>query len=91
MKIVAEPVVIPFQVACILSPLSLRDWGHEVAYCLDPDRHVLAFAKESWGSGQILQDGDGLPAPGPGHEKMVVVAGGNRVQAYPGRSQRLYV
>lgn len=27
-----------------LSPLSLRDWGHFVAYCLDPDGHVLAFA-----------------------------------------------
>ena len=30
-----------------LSPLSLRGWGHEAAYCLDPDGHVLAFAKES--------------------------------------------
>ena len=27
-----------------LSPLSLRDWGHRAAYCLDPDGHVLAFA-----------------------------------------------
>jgi len=27
-----------------LSPLSLRDWGSRVAYCLDPDGHVLAFA-----------------------------------------------
>lgn len=27
-----------------LSPLMLRDWGHEAAYCLDPDGHVLAFA-----------------------------------------------
>lgn len=27
-----------------LSPLSVRDWGHEAAYSLDPDRHVLAFA-----------------------------------------------
>jgi catechol 2,3-dioxygenase-like lactoylglutathione lyase family enzyme len=29
-----------------LSPLSSRDWGHEAAYCLDPDGHVLAFARE---------------------------------------------
>jgi uncharacterized protein len=28
-----------------LSPLQLRNWGEEVAYCLDPDGHVLAFAK----------------------------------------------
>jgi uncharacterized glyoxalase superfamily protein PhnB len=28
-----------------VSPLSLRDWGHSVAYCLDPDGHVIAFAK----------------------------------------------
>ena len=28
-----------------LSDLSLRDWGHTVAYCLDPDGHVLAFAE----------------------------------------------
>lgn len=27
-----------------LSPLSLRDWGHRVAYALDADGHVLAFA-----------------------------------------------
>jgi len=27
-----------------LSPLLPRDWGHTAAYCLDPDRHVLAFA-----------------------------------------------
>lgn len=27
-----------------LSPLALRDWGHFVAYSLDPDGHVLAFA-----------------------------------------------
>jgi catechol 2,3-dioxygenase-like lactoylglutathione lyase family enzyme len=27
-----------------LSPMSLRDWGHRAAYCLDPDGHVLAFA-----------------------------------------------
>ena len=27
-----------------LSGLELRDWGHRVAYALDPDGHVLAFA-----------------------------------------------
>ncbi|MCC7326125.1 MAG: glyoxalase [Burkholderiales bacterium] len=27
-----------------LSPLRYRDWGHSVAYVLDPDCHVLAFA-----------------------------------------------
>ena len=27
-----------------LSPLLPRDWGHSVAYSLDPDGHVLAFA-----------------------------------------------
>ncbi|MEJ5999050.1 VOC family protein [Paucibacter soli] len=27
-----------------LSPLSPRDWGHQAAYSLDPDGHVLAFA-----------------------------------------------
>lgn len=27
-----------------LSPLGPRDWGHEAAYALDPDGHVLAFA-----------------------------------------------
>lgn len=29
-----------------LSSLSTRDWGHEAAYSLDPDGHVLAFARE---------------------------------------------
>jgi uncharacterized protein len=29
-----------------LSPLSIRDWGHEAAYSLDPDGHVLVFARE---------------------------------------------
>lgn len=28
-----------------LSPCQARDWGHEAGYCLDPDGHVLAFAK----------------------------------------------
>jgi len=27
-----------------LSPLMERDWGDEVAYCIDADGHVLAFA-----------------------------------------------
>jgi len=30
-----------------LSPLASRDWGHDVAYSLDPDGHVLAFARVS--------------------------------------------
>ena len=30
-----------------LSALSLRDWGDEAAYSLDPDGHVLAFARET--------------------------------------------
>lgn len=29
-----------------LSNLGKRNWGHHAAYCLDPDGHVLAFAKE---------------------------------------------
>ena len=28
-----------------LSPLELRNWGDQVAYCADLDGHVLAFAK----------------------------------------------
>jgi len=32
--------------ATALSPLAERDWGHEAAYCLDLDHHVLAFARE---------------------------------------------
>lgn len=28
-----------------LSALAPRDWGHEVAYSLDPDGYVLAFAR----------------------------------------------
>ncbi len=31
--------------AGLLSPLGPRDWGEEVAYVLDPDGHVLAFAR----------------------------------------------
>jgi uncharacterized protein len=29
-----------------LGPLLLRSWGHEAAYSLDPDGHVLAFARD---------------------------------------------
>lgn len=29
-----------------LSSLKLRDWGHEAAYCMDPDGYVIAFARE---------------------------------------------
>jgi catechol 2,3-dioxygenase-like lactoylglutathione lyase family enzyme len=29
-----------------LSPLQFRDWGHEVAYGLDLDSHVIAFARK---------------------------------------------
>lgn len=28
-----------------LSELAMRDWGQQVAYCLDLDGHVLAFAE----------------------------------------------
>ncbi len=28
-----------------LSPLSPRDWGHDASYILDPNGHVLAFAR----------------------------------------------
>ncbi|MCA9242548.1 MAG: VOC family protein [Phycisphaerales bacterium] len=31
--------------ATMLSPVTPRDWGEDVAYCLDPDGHVLAFAR----------------------------------------------
>ncbi len=30
-----------------LSSLRARDWGAQVAYCLDPDHHVLAFASDA--------------------------------------------
>jgi catechol 2,3-dioxygenase-like lactoylglutathione lyase family enzyme len=30
-----------------LSSLSARDWGHHAAYSLDPDSHVVAFARPS--------------------------------------------
>jgi len=28
-----------------LSPLSMRDWGHEAAYSMDAEGHVLVFAR----------------------------------------------
>jgi uncharacterized protein len=28
-----------------LSTVAARSWGHVAAYCLDPDGHVLAFAR----------------------------------------------
>lgn len=28
-----------------ISKATLRDWGDTVSYCLDPDGHVIAFAK----------------------------------------------
>lgn len=34
-----------------LSPMQDRDWGHRAAYSLDPDGHVIAFAKEISSSG----------------------------------------
>ena len=30
-----------------LSSLLPRDWGHDAAYSLDPDSHVVAFARPS--------------------------------------------
>ncbi len=32
-----------------VSPLLRRDWGDDAAYSLDPDGHVLAFARKSNG------------------------------------------
>jgi predicted enzyme related to lactoylglutathione lyase len=31
--------------AQLLSPLQDRNWGHSAGYCLDPDGHVIAFAR----------------------------------------------
>ncbi|MFO7547033.1 MAG: hypothetical protein R6W77_16190 [Trueperaceae bacterium] len=39
------------QGATELSALAPRDWGHDVAYSLDADGHVLAFAHVAQGSG----------------------------------------
>lgn len=44
-----------------LSPLTARDWGHEAAYCLDPDGHVLAFAREVAGRGAGASPGEVMP------------------------------
>lgn len=35
-----------------LSALAMRDWGHQAAYSLDPDGHVLAFAREAGSPGR---------------------------------------
>ncbi len=32
--------------ATLVSPLQTRNWGDKVAYCLDRDGHVLAFAEK---------------------------------------------
>lgn len=31
--------------AGLLSPVLPRDWGHDAGYAIDPDGHVLAFAR----------------------------------------------
>lgn len=36
--------------ATLVSPALPRDWGHTVAYCTDPDGHILAFAKKDSGA-----------------------------------------
>ncbi len=41
-----------------LSPLAPRNWGHDAAYALDPDGHVVAFARVSGGKWR----GGGAPA-----------------------------
>jgi lactoylglutathione lyase len=33
--------------AILLSDFRNRDWGDKVAYCLDPDGHVIAFAENT--------------------------------------------
>jgi uncharacterized protein len=42
-----------------LSPLVRRSWGHEAAYSLDPDGHVLVFARDTAraSSSDALEDG----------------------------------
>lgn len=35
--------------ATLLSPLAERSWGHEASYVLDPDGHVVAFARTATG------------------------------------------
>lgn len=48
--VVSEPAVYLARAlasgATLLSPLTPRDWGHDVGYLLDADGHVLAFARE---------------------------------------------
>lgn len=29
-----------------ISPLQMRDWGHQAGYCLDPNGQIIAFAKK---------------------------------------------
>ena len=48
-----------------LSPLAPREWGHEAAYCLDPDGHVLAFAWEGEGPDAKVVPGEAMPATPP--------------------------
>jgi len=42
--------------ATALSALAERDWGHRVAYSLDPDGHVLAFASPTAGESTKSSD-----------------------------------
>ncbi|MBH9552004.1 VOC family protein [Inhella gelatinilytica] len=35
--------------ARLLSPLSVRNWGHRAAYLLDPEGHLLALAQATTG------------------------------------------
>lgn len=37
-----------------LSKLKMRDWGDEAAYTLDPDGHILAFARRASTTGDSL-------------------------------------
>ena len=37
-----------------LSSFALRDWGHNAAYSLDPDGHVLAFASQPGNSDEFM-------------------------------------
>lgn len=41
--------------AKLASELQLRSWGDEAAYCLDPDGHLLAFARKA--SRDSVEDG----------------------------------
>lgn len=45
-----------------VSSLTLRNWGHMAAYCLDPDGHLLAFANPADKEPSITDiDQDRLP------------------------------